>query len=328
MKRLDAAASEIWKSYYNETNSFEKCFHKQNSCVNKANSNAFFIYESIFEDNRDGVASISNFNAKFLHFSCFFENCSRHEDGGSIYFNCDGYIVQRKFCAINSTITSSNKFGLFSYSYLTSSSSSNNIISESSICFCSSENSEATIFIQFGKIEVFSSNISKNIALIGSGFKTEDACDTGKINFTTFEKNHATSWVCVNHISSDYSYYCCNVINNTQVSKNYGVFYMRDKTVRIESNTIRNPCECATFSTFKGYSGSYIIISCNIDKFTTSAITKISTTMIETGKYAIFECMSCIICSDIYDRILNYQNTVYLSQPMLQSFILCPIIVL
>lgn len=199
-----------------------------------------------------------------LHSSCFFENCTRNGNGGAIFFNCSGSIVQRRFCSL-STSTSLLIIGLFSYTILDKQSSNQNIVDECSVCLCYSTKAVSPIAVENGNISLSNSNISKNTASQTSAFATLGAYETGIINYSTFEDNNATKRYCLGHSSANYHYYCCNIIGNSHALKMYGTFYASEAYLEIENCIIRgNSKDCPLFT----IDGECKVINCNVDDST------------------------------------------------------------
>lgn len=242
------------------------------------------MYESIFQNYKNGVIIITANDAKVLHSRCFFENCIRDDRGGSVYMACYGSIVQHNFCAINSNIRKTensdlgpsslyNYGGAFSFTTLTGS-SQYNIISESSIIQCANEEAVGTIYCEKGIFGIYASNISKNKMDQASGYLSAYAYGTGILNFSTIDNNTEITCFCLAQAFANYYYYCCNIINNIQIKENGGIILLSTQRrpgdiLTIENCTFRgNSKDRQLFSTHG--QADYIIKNCNIDEITTS----------------------------------------------------------
>lgn len=204
-----------------------------------------------------------------MHSSCLFENCSRNDNGGTIYFSCNGAIVQRRFCALKSYTTKENCWGCYSYSYLIQDSKSSNTITECSVCHCEDNFSVGTIFSQYGNVALFSSNIT-NINIVKFNVHwIIDVTGEGKIKFSNFQNNFAKERITFGIKESSFLYHCCNVINNTQFTNLRGTFYSENGIFTIINSTILHSSENGvTFASQLTYNLKYIIINCTLDAFT------------------------------------------------------------
>lgn len=317
----DNAPSEVWEKYYGLPAPRPTCYEKFNNCSINPSSNQIFIYKSVFEDDSDGVVSVTQNGIQFIHNLCFFENCSKNEDGGAIYFNCNGSIVQRRFCTINAYTRKSDGYGCHSYSNLIYNSPNDNLIIESSICQCSSVDSLATICSYYGNIGLLSSNVSKNSIKRYSGFFYYAAHQKGTINFSTLESNHAHERICLYQQSSAYIYEYCNVINNTQFLTNFGTFYIVLGKVNITNSTIlQSNKNGTTFSSTDGFKGNFFIVNCNIDSLTKTSGASISTKAItNTESFSVIDNAFANGCSDLL--ISPVENTIDLSDYSLVQFL-------
>lgn len=150
---------------------------------------------------------------KFLHSSCFFEKCSRNDNGGAIYFSCSGSIVQRLFCARGSSLTKENCKGCFSYSSFTQAMNTDNIITDCTISQCVDECSKGTLYS--GNNLLLNSNIT-NIRIVRY---TAHCFARGNnetvVKYLNFEKIQDPGILATFYNENLNSYYeCCNVINN------------------------------------------------------------------------------------------------------------------
>lgn len=319
--KADNAPSEVWEKYYGLPAPRPTCYEKYNKCNINPSSNQIFIYKSVFEDDSDGVVNVTQNGIKFIHNLCFFENCTKNDNGGAIYFNCNGFIVQRRFCTINAYTRKSNGLGCHSFSYLIDKSPNDNLIIDSSICQCSSVDSKATIYSKYGNIGLLSSNVSKNSIKKYPGFFYVSATQKGTINFSTFESNHAHERICLYQSNSDYLYEYCNVINNTQFLTDYGTFYIHLGNVNIKNSTIlQSNKNGTTFSSTYRVKGNFFIVNCNIDSLTTTSSASISTKAItNTESFSIIDNVFANGCSDLL--ISPVENTIDLSDYSLVQFL-------
>lgn len=204
-----------------------------------------------------------------LHSSCFFDRCSKTGNGGAIYFAGTSSIVQHRFCTTSTTISSGNGF----HSYTNCNNNNNNevyknVLIDCSISQCDKQSSYHLISLYYGQCGIFNSNISKNSVKSFSGFSVSNAKGECMVNFTTFKDNYAAEWVCLYHIQSpegSYKDYKCNIVNNSQGSKQYGIIHSHDE-VTVENCTILGSYgNGKPFSKEYSTGCSFFIINCRVD---------------------------------------------------------------
>lgn len=257
---------DVWYSYFKSEYKGENYSRCSKECEFTPKSNELYVYDSSFIDDRDGAISVTKDGVQFLHSSCIFDKCYRSTKGGAIYFECKSSIVQRRF---RSTNASTDESGFHSFTDLVEKSNNDNLIEESTICLCSNEEKSSTIFADYGKVGISSSNITKNNVEYYSGFDSFYATNLGNISFSTFEDNHAKEDHCLGHGESTYRYFCCNMINNSQDSTSYGVFYINSGEFIIENSVI-----CGDYGNGNSFycyysNDKFTIVNCNIDPFST-----------------------------------------------------------
>lgn len=263
----DSIPLDVWEKYYGNELPDEKCVNT--TCNFTSNFNSFYVYASVFEDDQDGVIVVENqdINPKFLHSNCFFKDSSRNGHGSGVCFICKGSIAQRRFCATNMSIFENEGCGMFSYTNLVSETSNINTITDCSVYLCSQIFDIicfGSILSTFGNISLLSANITNNEISFYSGFCS---IGSGKVKFSLFQKCHSYH-ACLVHSDGEYLYDCCNVINNTIENHEYGIFWIEKSILTIQNCTIRrNSEDVATFYCSNHNSNYYIIINCNIDKF-------------------------------------------------------------
>ena len=164
---------------------------------------------------------LQNANTKFLHSECIFNNCSRNNNGGSIYFNCNGNVVQHRFCSTNSQVTS----GYSHYSYTDCQTETNfQIISESSVSSCGNTKQYSTIYFRHGSANITLSNITKNTATQQAAYSL--AQDTKSfVTCCNIESNSCSNggWCLAHHNTNpdEHNVQSCNIINNSVTSVSY-----------------------------------------------------------------------------------------------------------
>lgn len=190
--RSDTVPQDVWDHYYHEK-AIKPNYNQGTNHKISLQNDKIFVFECSFISIAGGAINIeSNKEPKFLHSFCFFDSCSNNGNGGAIYFECDGSIVQDRFCSINESLNGDNLYGVHSYTYLQKENSNNlNIIVESCITQCGSPNQLQTIRISYGICGIFSTNVSKNYVKHVSGFMIEKSIynhGTCVINFSIHSK--------------------------------------------------------------------------------------------------------------------------------------------
>lgn len=162
----------------------------------------------------------------------------------------------------------------------------------------------------YGQCGIFNSNISKNSVYWFSGFSVSNAKGECTINFTTFKDNYAAEYICLYHRSSpegSFKDYKCNIANNSQESKSYGIVHSYDE-VTVENCTILGPYgNGKPFSFERANKDSFFIINCHVDSlelatpggtFSTSNI--IFTSVLNTLSHlSTFKCEAKLKLSDL-----------------------------
>lgn len=205
----------------------------------------------------------------------------------------------------------------------------NNIIIDGSVCKCNYkfENPQchSTIYLQYGNIGVFSSNVTNNNVYLFSAIYFFYAENDGIANYSTFENNTAHGYICLLHRFGNYRDEYCNVINNYQDSTDFGTFYIGTNTLTIKNCTIRKSNKKgATFSINDG--GKCIIINCNTDSFTTTSDNRYSTTCITfTNSFNVLYHISTYKCEGNINENIKTEDKSIIS-PEKFVFSLSPII--
>lgn len=262
LMRSDEAPQDVWKKYYSP-NDIITLYHRGSKQFVISNSKNVLVYKGSFIDLTNRAIYINN-SIKFLHSLCLFDSCSTNSDkyGGAIYFQGSS-AVQDRFCSIKPMIPKGDCG--HSYTLLTENNSNLNIVIESCITQCRSNHS--TIALKFGHCEISSSNISRNNVHQNSGFKIMRASRCCIIKFSTFERNHAIEYICLEHYNSEigkYHDYCCNIINNTQNLHQFGAIDVGAAELFIENCTvILYNSKGSCFSTSEKVS-KLTIINCNV----------------------------------------------------------------
>lgn len=255
----------MWYSFYGDTydgNSYKNC----KNCQVLPKNNEIYVYESSFIDKSSGAISISTDDIKFLHTYCFFYNCHNTDNGGAIYYNGNGAIIQHRFCTINSYITGG--VGLHSYTKLVENSQKQNHIIECSISNCIGEEGNHLIFFQNGNCGISSSNISRNTVYRCPGFVVSSPTGDCVFNYSTFEKNTANGWVCQEFdptTTAKYHELFCNIVDNTEKSSTWGIITTFAELI-IENCTILGPPENGV-TIYIASRGKLTIKNCNVDKY-------------------------------------------------------------
>lgn len=327
----DGIDLDLWRSIYGSPDPVERCF-QQDGCTFAAHPSSLYISECIFKNSNSGAVVIDNGETKFLHTSCTFENLSRPDQGGAVFYHNEGPIVQRRFCAKNVyTVVGEIGFweiGLFCYAKVSMSydkPQNKNFISEGSVCQGSDEKCIGTLYLYYGNISVDLSNTTKSIVGTTSGISTSDS-ESAKIKFSNFEENEAKINHCITSSGSKAIYEYCNVINNIQPeSETNGCFNFDYGSSLIQYCTIRgNSANCPTFS-FMSRPKEIKVIHCNIDSETTNGEVESSTFELNINKEEYTAIQNIWVCEkanndgknakwkvtiEIY-QILSYLNNVF-----------------
>lgn len=238
--------------------------------------------------------NITSNGIKFLHSFCFYDFCRKSGFGGAIFFNCNGQIVQHRFCTTNTYVTDNT--GFHSYANLLKQDKLHNIVAESSIYKCNQDNYERPLDFNYGNIGIYSSNFSKNTAKQFSVAYFENANEISIINYSIFERNYAANgYSCLYHNVGTYKDISCIFIGNNQTSTQFGCILMC-RVLTVENCTILGP-----YGNGKVFAADYpdshyiYIINCNIDEYTTTQGTY-STTGIKFIEKQNFEFLEIDYC--------------------------------
>lgn len=189
---------------------------------------------------------------------------------------------------------------MFCYTNLLDANPNLNTVYECSVCLCNSEVASGTIGLDKGKVSLSYSNVSRNTVNSVSGFGSGSAYETGIINYSTFENNHAKEFFCFANSNSNYHYCCCNVIDNTFFGKLSGIFGIRDGTLTVQNCTIRGTSESHPTFILDDGSPEFIFINCNIDNFNPTDYEMLRTENISSAdKYTILNHLSTHKCDAI-----------------------------
>lgn len=268
--RSDTAPQDVWDHYYHEK-AIKPNYNQETNHKISLENEKIFVYECSFISIADGAIKISNEKLKFLHSFCFFDSCSNNGNGGAIYFECDGSIVQDRFCSINESLNGNMLYGIHSYTSLSEKNGNNlNIIVESCITQCGSANQFHTIRFSYGICGIFSTNVSKNSVEYVSGFMIKNPIGTCVINFSTFENNFADQNYCLYHDDSrscKFHDFLCNIINNKQDDSDGGCIVIDGKELTVENCTVLNKNTKGSVFYTKYHHPKLTIINCKLDIF-------------------------------------------------------------
>ncbi|EAY19609.1 hypothetical protein TVAG_228720 [Trichomonas vaginalis G3] len=221
------------------------------------NNQEYFVLLSFFFDFKNGAIQYSRNDIKVLHSECNFNNNTRTDRGGSVYFECNSSFVQNKICSLSSqTTVTGSEGGHHSFSN-SKDSSKLNFFYYSSICLCGNEKSVKTISLFNGNISVRSTNISQCTAYAVSGYGLHPLTDT-TVSFCTIENTTCKP----DHIVLGHYQYkphfvsFCNILNNKQSTTEFGMIYC-NIVITIENCSIfgnEGPSGFRLFSIDFGYS--------------------------------------------------------------------------
>lgn len=302
------APRDIWYHFFSDSfdgNEFVGCYN--NNCKIHLSASESYVYACLFLSMRSGAINFNQDNIKFLHSSCFFENCFRDDYGGAIYFKGSSSVIQHRFCSINAS--SNGKDGCNSYIYL--SANKENIISECSISQCLPQKGPGLNRLAYGKCGFYSSNVTKNRIGWASGFDVYYADGPTTLNFSTFEGNHVNGNACIYLHSNGYFFaYNCNIKNCTQYSKSYGIIHCNTQ-LTLQSCSIIGPYGNGTaFSANENINDIFYIYDCNIDPYSTYTGSYVTKGIIITKKFNLISHLSTYKCKVSFEldatKIKNY----------------------
>lgn len=146
----DGPPQDVWTKYFNQNNEIRN-YYQLTNCSVSPEDEKIFVFECQFISLEDSAIKIENKTPEFLHSLCFFDSCKnrKQKNGGAIYFSCMSPIVQDRFCSVKASIVQGFIYsGIHSYTNLLEENSSNlNIVVESCISYCGSENQQWTIYM-------------------------------------------------------------------------------------------------------------------------------------------------------------------------------------
>ena len=188
----------------------------------------FCLFFSLIITSNGGAISFSEINCRLMINECSFHNCGTTGStnyGGAIDFsNSLGQIIIKKVCGHSCF---SNSVG-YPYGYQFSRQISNingfNFLIYSSIIMCSPIPNEREITVGFsnGIQNIISTNFSKNNPKYHSCFWSF-GCTNFFTNYSLFISNQMT-WISLYFWSNSlFSFFSCNIINNSQLSNSYGI---------------------------------------------------------------------------------------------------------
>lgn len=262
---------DVWDRYYNkndETTNYYQC----TNCSVSQEDKKIFVSECSFISVKNSAIRIDNKTLEFLHSFCFFDSCSNnnHQNGGAIYFSCNGSIVQHRFCSVNASVSNWID-GIHSYTDLLEENSSNiNYIVESCISYCGYENQLSSIRMSKGISGIFSTNISQNNIHAYSSFFIESPSGCCVINFSTFENNHANRDSCLGYGYGKFHNFLCNIVNNSQENTENGCICNFDSKIIIENCSVLGDYGKGRPFYIEGETSKLIMTNCNLDKLEVS----------------------------------------------------------
>lgn len=250
--------------FYHEKYDGKKYNYCKNCNISGINHKVY-VFGSTFIGQTSGAISIICDDIKFLHSSCFFNRCSKARDGGAVQFAGNSSIIQHRFCTMNTVAFN----GFHSRVDLGEKSEKDNFAIEFSISSCqNSENTDVIALID-GNCGIYSSNISKNLANIASGFGIAPSIPDSVINFSNFVNNIAPFGCCLFYLGVNKGRirnYFCNVISNTQDSLAYGVINVVSE-VYFNNCTILGPIGKRGKLFKVDRDGNITVVNCNIDEY-------------------------------------------------------------
>lgn len=116
----DDVPYDIWDKYYNDAFTGSKYVNCTN-CNVKFNADDIYIFSSVFSAFTSVAINLTKDDISFLHSNCFFKNCSNDKkdtNGGAIFCNCNGSVIQHRFCSTYCSVsnTKDKSHGAHSYS--------------------------------------------------------------------------------------------------------------------------------------------------------------------------------------------------------------------
>lgn len=227
-----------------------------------------YFLQCQFRDLNNRAIDIATKVLKLLHSQCIFFNCSAPYDG-IINVAEDISVIQHKFCAISCKKSSLTYINLKNYY----TDNSNDII-ESSITSCFLPTSDRTVYLNYGNINIASTNFSKNVASSYSAYfiypyRSKSSTTT---NYSTFEGNKCEDgYVTIFQDGDNYQRFeYSNVLNNFQKSKDRGtvyVFYDYLCPYIYKCCFFKDRGNGKLISSVPGL--NILIVKCHIDKLTT-----------------------------------------------------------
>lgn len=302
----ESAPREIWNIFYTDPfNGDEVVGCYSEGCSIGSKEGESYVYACFFIDMDSGAIVFSDNNIKFLHSSCFFDQCSRNGVGGVINFVCQSSIVQHRFCTINAT--SNGKFGCHSYTFVTS--NKQNIISDCSISLCSNEQDNGLNRMYYGNCGFYSSNSTKNRLEWGPGFYFTNADGPSTFNYSTFVDNNAKYNACI-YCASNGIFYgnFCNFKNCTQGRSSYGIIHCNTELIFTDSTVVGPYGNGRAFSTSNN-SAIFCIHNCNIDPYSTWSGSYTTSGIIKTGKTRVLSHFISYECHNIINHKFRNEDT-------------------
>ena len=273
--------------------------------LNQIPLTGYLISDSAFTHFFGGAITISTTKSiELLIESCLFYNCSRHTNGGAIYFQSTefGSIVLNKVCASH-CFTNPSSEGQFIFIY--QSSTQKATFQLTTITACSHDiqlTPYSSVFIQNCPIDIKNLNSSKNNCHFYSCFYFHTS-RVISLNFSTFTYNNCIYYHLFFYSSggvNSRTIIKCNIIGNEARTPGYGIIYSgHDRIIfqfcifELNNDILFNGLITIQNSSIKHSSGLYI----------GSAVTFLyaSNSIISTQTY-VLDHFSTFACVPLYDN--------------------------
>lgn len=169
---------ETWNSYFGSSKNV-KSYSKKKYSFPSYEENQILIDQNIFENLDFGAFVFSRNDINITHNECIFENCSRPDTGGAIYFKCQSNFIQRRSLFISCISAKSCQF--FHISLLSSNKHFAYMLDSSLINSNNPENADLMTFAN-GIFGITCTNISRNSNKKASGLVVLNGISTPNIN--------------------------------------------------------------------------------------------------------------------------------------------------
>jgi hypothetical protein len=231
------------------------------------------LFRSITSTSNGGALSCTSVTYLLIEFSSFFSCKISSSYGGAVYFsNSGGECVLHEVCGYDCCPSSTNSLrGQFSFTYVSSATSSKNYLNYSSIARCVNEKTSEGYVVDFeyGKICCPSVNSSLNKCYIRSGIYCYPNIDSNYVTcsliYSTFADNNATGQTCVrlNKAGAKFEVKCCNILRNTQVNLGNEGTIDTNGNLMIEDSCILENTATYIFSQSSSY--TITLSNCTVD---------------------------------------------------------------